>query len=148
MLNVPLGTSGIKLGRDALFATLKRENLLMPPARAFHKTTNSFHRFYKHRCMGGNRLKDPGAYKPTLRRDLDRLPPPSGQPACRVRTYVRRSPARSPDRRQWWCAWYCPRWYGIDSRRWCPAPEHYPPSHVSVASGSVSTTHKYRSHVG
>jgi transposase InsO family protein len=36
------------LGRDALFATLKRENLLVQLARAFHKTTNSFHRFYKH----------------------------------------------------------------------------------------------------
>lgn len=48
MLATSMGACGIKLGRDALFATLKRENLLVPPARAFHKTTNSFHRFYKH----------------------------------------------------------------------------------------------------
>lgn len=48
MLATPIAACGIKLGRDALFATLKRENLLVPPARAFHKTTNSFHRFYKH----------------------------------------------------------------------------------------------------
>ena len=40
MLATSMGACGIKLGRDALFATLKRENLLVPPARAFHKTTN------------------------------------------------------------------------------------------------------------
>jgi putative transposase len=39
---------GIKLGRDALFSTLRRMQLLVPRARAYHKTTNSFHRFYKH----------------------------------------------------------------------------------------------------
>lgn len=48
MLSAPIAACGIKLGRDALFATLKRENLLVPPVRAFHKTTNSFHRFHKH----------------------------------------------------------------------------------------------------
>jgi putative transposase len=48
LLDMPMAACGIKLGRDALFATLKREHLLVPPARAFHKTTNSFHRFYKH----------------------------------------------------------------------------------------------------
>lgn len=48
ILRMPMSACGIKLGRDALFATLKRENLLVPPQRAFHKTTNSFHRFYKH----------------------------------------------------------------------------------------------------
>ena len=31
-----------------MFATLKRAHLLVPAARAFHKTTDSFHRFYKH----------------------------------------------------------------------------------------------------
>jgi putative transposase len=38
----------IKLGRDGMFATLKRAHLLVPMARAYHKTTDSFHRFYKH----------------------------------------------------------------------------------------------------
>ena len=38
----------IKLGRDGMFATLKRAHLLVPTARAYHKTTDSFHRFYKH----------------------------------------------------------------------------------------------------
>lgn len=40
--------AGIKLGRDALFATLKRVHLLVARAKAYHKTTDSFHRFYKH----------------------------------------------------------------------------------------------------
>ncbi len=40
--------AGLKVGRDALFRTLKRMNLLVPAQRAFHKTTDSFHRFYKH----------------------------------------------------------------------------------------------------
>jgi transposase InsO family protein len=48
LLREPIAAAGIKLGRDALFATLKRGHLLVPPARAFHKTTDSFHRFYKH----------------------------------------------------------------------------------------------------
>lgn len=48
MLRRRLSEAHIKLGRDALFATAKRAHLLVPPARAFHKTTDSFHRFYKH----------------------------------------------------------------------------------------------------
>ena len=48
LLREPLAAAGIKLGRDALFRTLKRAHLLVPPRRAFHKTTQSFHRFYKH----------------------------------------------------------------------------------------------------
>lgn len=49
-----MAEAGLKLGRDALFGVLKRMRLLVPPARAFHKTTNSFHRFHKH----PNLLKD------------------------------------------------------------------------------------------
>lgn len=48
LLRAPMATAGMKLGRDALFRTLKRLQLLVPPQRAFHKTTDSFHRFYKH----------------------------------------------------------------------------------------------------
>lgn len=56
LLREPLAAAGIKLGRDGLFRTLKRAHLLVPPRRAFHKTTDSFHRFYKH----------PNLLKPTL----------------------------------------------------------------------------------
>jgi transposase InsO family protein len=48
LLSAPMAEAGLKLGRDALFRSLKRLHLLVPPRRAFHKTTDSFHRFYKH----------------------------------------------------------------------------------------------------
>lgn len=48
LLQPSLNGLGIKMGRDALLRTLKRAHLLVPPLRAFHKTTHSFHRFHKH----------------------------------------------------------------------------------------------------
>lgn len=48
VLKDAMAAAHIKMGRDALFRSLKRAHLLVPPARAFHKTTDSFHRFYKH----------------------------------------------------------------------------------------------------
>jgi transposase InsO family protein/transposase-like protein len=45
---------GIKLGRDGLFDVLRMERLLVPLKRAYHKTTDSHHRFRKH----PNLLKD------------------------------------------------------------------------------------------
>ena len=39
---------GIKLGRDGLFDLLRRTRLLVPTRRAYHKTTDSHHRFRKH----------------------------------------------------------------------------------------------------
>ncbi|HGY1053615.1 TPA: IS3 family transposase, partial [Aeromonas salmonicida subsp. pectinolytica] len=38
----------IKVGRDRLFQILAEHRLLVPPRRAYHKTTHSFHRFYRH----------------------------------------------------------------------------------------------------
>lgn len=63
LLREPLAAAGIKLGRDVLFRTLKRAHLLVLPKRAFHKTTQSFHRFYKH----PNLLK-PGVSETVLER--------------------------------------------------------------------------------
>jgi len=60
LLKLPLAGAGIKIGRDTLLRLLKRAHLLVPPQRAFHKTTNSFHRFYKH----PNLLKGPGTIVP------------------------------------------------------------------------------------
>ncbi len=45
---------GIKLGRDGLFDLLRAARLLVPTKRAYHKTTDSHHRFRKH----PNLLKD------------------------------------------------------------------------------------------
>jgi len=44
----------IKLGRDGLFNVLRSARLLVAPKRAYHKTTDSHHRFHKH----PNLLKD------------------------------------------------------------------------------------------
>jgi putative transposase len=61
LLKQPLASVGIKIGRDTLLQVLKRAHLLVPPQRAFHKTTDSFHRFHKH----PNLLKpDAGGIKP------------------------------------------------------------------------------------
>lgn len=53
LLGPGLQASGIKLGRDALFDVLRQRRLLVPPRRAYHKTTDSHHRFRRH----PNRLK-------------------------------------------------------------------------------------------
>ena len=39
---------GLFLGQDQLFNLLKRHRLLVPTKRAYHKTTHSHHRFYRH----------------------------------------------------------------------------------------------------
>lgn len=48
MLKPELADTGLILGRDALFGLLRRARLLVPNRRAYHKTTNSHHRFYRH----------------------------------------------------------------------------------------------------
>ena len=48
VLSEPLAQAGIKLGRDALFDVLRNAGMLVPPRRAYHKTTDSHHRFRRH----------------------------------------------------------------------------------------------------
>ena len=48
MLRESLQAQGIALGRDALFDILRNHRLLVPPWRAYHKTTDSHHRFRRH----------------------------------------------------------------------------------------------------
>lgn len=38
----------LHMGRDRLFQVLGERRLLVAPRRAYHKTTHSFHRFYRH----------------------------------------------------------------------------------------------------
>ncbi|EHU4841469.1 DDE-type integrase/transposase/recombinase, partial [Vibrio parahaemolyticus] len=45
---------GIQIGRDKLFELLRRHRLLVRARRAYHRTTNSRHRFYCH----PNKVKD------------------------------------------------------------------------------------------
>lgn len=40
--------AGLKVGRDRLFRILVEHRLLVQTRRAYHKTTHSFHRFYRH----------------------------------------------------------------------------------------------------
>jgi putative transposase len=48
LLRGVLADQSIKLGRDGLFTLLRQHRLLVLPKRAYHKTTMSHHRFYKH----------------------------------------------------------------------------------------------------
>lgn len=48
LLSDSLHSQGLKLGRDALFALLRQSHMLVTPRRAYHKTTNSHHRFRRH----------------------------------------------------------------------------------------------------
>lgn len=48
MLKPELREAEIRLGRDALFNLLRRSRLLVPTRRAYHKTTDSHHRFRRH----------------------------------------------------------------------------------------------------
>lgn len=48
MLREPLRQAGIQMGRDALFDVLRNARLLVPNRRAYHKTTDSHHRFRRH----------------------------------------------------------------------------------------------------
>lgn len=47
-LGPSLEAKGIKLGRDALFDLLRQSHLLVSTRRAYHKTTDSHHRFRRH----------------------------------------------------------------------------------------------------
>lgn len=59
-LSRQFNANGIKIGRDALFAFLRSEHMLIKPKRSYHKTTNSKHWLHKY----PNLLKDKKATKP------------------------------------------------------------------------------------
>ena len=48
LLGQSLGQSGTVMGRDALFDVLRNAGMLVPQKRAYHKTTDSHHRFRRH----------------------------------------------------------------------------------------------------
>lgn len=48
LLGQPLAQVGITVGRDRLFCILRQARLLVQAQRAYHKTTNSHHRFRHH----------------------------------------------------------------------------------------------------
>jgi putative transposase len=48
LLAEPLKQAGIAMGRDAMFDVLRNAGMLVPTRRAYHKTTDSHHRFRRH----------------------------------------------------------------------------------------------------
>lgn len=48
LLKQPLQHAGASLGRDALLDVLREARMLVAPRRAYHKTTDSHHRFRRH----------------------------------------------------------------------------------------------------
>lgn len=48
LLRQPLEQAGVGLGRDAMFDVLRNARMLVPTRRAYHKTTDSHHRFRQH----------------------------------------------------------------------------------------------------
>ena len=48
VLRQPLKLLGLDIGRDAMFNVLRLARLLVPPRRAYHKTTDSHLRFRRH----------------------------------------------------------------------------------------------------
>jgi putative transposase len=48
LIRPTLTAAGLDMGRDRLFDLLRWARLLVPPKRAYHKTTDSHHRFRRH----------------------------------------------------------------------------------------------------
>ncbi|MGN5189478.1 IS3 family transposase [Aeromonas veronii] len=71
---------GLKVGRDRLFQILAEHRLLVLPRRAYHKTTHSFHRFYRHPNLlkAGPEQVTPVAPEQVWVADITYLPARSG----------------------------------------------------------------------
>ena len=68
--------AGLKVGRDALFDILRQSHMLVPPRRAYHKTTDSHHRFRHHPNLlkAGHEQVQPHAAEQVWVADITYLP--------------------------------------------------------------------------
>jgi len=71
---------GLKVGRDALFGILRQSHMLVSPKRAYHKTTDSHHRFRRHPNLikVGSEQVQPHAAEQVWVADITYLPTHSG----------------------------------------------------------------------
>jgi putative transposase len=71
---------GLKVGRDALFSILRQSHMLIAPKRAYHKTTESHHRFRRHPNLlkAGSEQVQPYAAEQVWVADITYLPTQSG----------------------------------------------------------------------
>lgn len=71
----------LKIGRDRLFDLLRWQRLLVTNKRAYHKTTHSHHRFYKHPNLLKDRTQEEQTHSPEQLwvADITYLPVQQGQ---------------------------------------------------------------------
>lgn len=75
LLQPHMAEAGIKRGRDALFNLLRQARLLVPERRAYHKTTDSHHRFWKHpNLLNGDTKRIPQRPEEVWVADITYLP--------------------------------------------------------------------------
>ena len=80
LLSNSFAQEGLKVGRDALFGILRQSHMLVTPKRAYHKTTDSHHRFRRHPNLlkaGGEQVQ-PHAAEQVWVADITYLPTHSG----------------------------------------------------------------------
>ena len=80
LLSDSLRSEGLKVGRDALFGILRQSHMLVTPKRAYHKTTNSHHRFRRHPNLlkAGDAQVQPCAAEQVWVADITYVPTHSG----------------------------------------------------------------------
>jgi putative transposase len=80
LLSDSLQGEGLKVGRDALFGILRQSHMLVPPKRAYHKTTDSHHRFHRHPNLlkAGDEQVQPLAAEQVWVADITYVPTHSG----------------------------------------------------------------------
>ena len=80
LLSDSFACEGLKVGRDALFGILRQSRMLVAPKRAYHKTTNSHHRFHRHPNLlkAGDAQVQPCAAEQVWVADITYVPTHSG----------------------------------------------------------------------